>query len=174
MTRAYTIGAYFDWLMHETKIDDRGDYILLMKDLFTIPFTVSGLAPNDTNRISDALLLRESFFDDSEDYCEDLAKPCCFLEILVALAKRADEIMSEPGERHLDEWFFRLLKNVGLDKFTDENYDSFDVKQITLKVINRKYQRNGKGGLFPVKVSYPDQRKVELWYQLNTWLSEKY
>ena len=42
------------------------------------------------------------------------------------------------------------------------------------KIIDRGYSRRGVGGLFPLKYSKNDQRKVELWYQMHSYLIENY
>ena len=38
--------------------------------------------------------------------------------------------------------------------------------------INRQYEANGEGGLFPLKGVCEDQREVEIWYQMNAYLYE--
>ena len=38
--------------------------------------------------------------------------------------------------------------------------------------IYREYERNGKGGMFPLKTPSGNQKKVQLWYQLAEYLIE--
>jgi hypothetical protein len=69
------------------------------------------------------------------------------------------------------------MRNAGLDAFDDGNFDTMDdseVMKILDRIIERTYQRNGVGGLFPLKRDKKDQRKVELWYQMNAYLIENY
>ena len=40
--------------------------------------------------------------------------------------------------------------------------------------VERRYKRSGEGGLFPLKNAAKDQRKVEIWYQLSSYLLENY
>ena len=40
--------------------------------------------------------------------------------------------------------------------------------------IERKFSRNGKGSPFPLKKPKKDQRKVELWYQMQGYICENY
>jgi hypothetical protein len=70
------------------------------------------------------------------------------------------------------------MGNVGLDKFTDENYLDFDGREmieiILEKIVSRSYHRNGRGSLFPLKHHKKDMRKVELWYQMAEYFMENY
>jgi hypothetical protein len=42
------------------------------------------------------------------------------------------------------------------------------------KLNNRTYSKLGKGGLFPLRSSAYDQRKVELWYQMAAFMTENH
>ena len=84
----------------------------------------------------------------------------------------------QDGNVTVREWFWRLMENIGVEKYTDEVfYDEFApviIEQILNRIIDRTYLRTGKGGFFPMKKSKKDQRKVELWYQMNEYLVENY
>jgi hypothetical protein len=49
-----------------------------------------------------------------------------------------------------------------------------NVNQILTNLVERTYQKNGKGGLFPLKQPAKDQRRVEIWYQMAAYLNENY
>ena len=130
--------------------------------------------PNDDNRAADGVALRAEYYEFPID------GPCSMLEMLIALARRME---FESGEvstsTSVGNWFWHMLENAGLTKFTDEVYNSSettheDVDVILERIIQRQYQRDGRGGLFPLRQAYNDQRDTELWYQLSAYLLEHY
>jgi hypothetical protein len=129
---------------------------------------------NDDNRGEDGKCLRNDFifdYDVQDLEVNWLAMDCSMLEMFVALADRAAfESSMEPGD-----WFWIFMENLGLKEHSDRNFDQDSTEAIDEacdRVINRKYQRNGAGGLFPLRNAERDQRKVELWYQLAAYLLE--
>lgn len=167
---------YFEWLTYIVGLDRNS--MLLAKELHGKEFySVMG---NDYNRAEDGKHLRDIFADESffRDYtCLDM--PCSVLEMLIALAIRIEAILEEPDiENRTQQWFWELLRNLGLDKFTDDEFypngGPEEVNRILTDLMERQYSRNGQGGLFPLKVAKKDQRKVEIWYQLSAYLLENY
>lgn len=142
--------------------------------------------PHDDNRSSDGVALREEYITlmgfDGPDHKEErlaLNGPCRVLEMMIALAKRCvDDIMYSPekGDR-TRVWFFHMVKNLGLESCYDANFDFDTQKTISRAVdmaVNREYDEDGNGGFFPLKNPSQDQRQVELWFQLVSWLNENY
>ena len=175
LTRVATIEEYKDWLFD--LVDCNGvsdDYSLLLGELFDTPF--EWRVPNDDNRAYEGMDLREQFCRDLriEYIPEHYPKNCSMLELIIALALRCESM----GEDDLDykNWFWELLTNCNLIDYSDDNYyvDGENSTEIIEKIINRTYTRKGLGGLFPLKTSRRDQRKIELWYQMSAYLSEKY
>jgi hypothetical protein len=110
---------------------------------------------------------------------EDFDMEVSMLELIIGLAYRCESIMADQDANvQMDQWFWHILGNIDLDKFRDESYydlgGSAMVNNILDRVINRTYYRSGKGGLFPLKYSKKDQRDVELWYQMSSYLVENY
>lgn len=175
--------AYFEWLCDTVAINEPDNsYFLLAKKLDFMPFLYT--IPMDANRAKDGTDLRGQFESKTNYkamYCDDT--PCTMLEMLVALAVRINDIMYEDDNHDKTAvWFWEMMTNVGLDIFTDADYfkaggDSA-VEKIVDRIIERKYKKNGKGGLFPLSGCYKnemsDQRKVQIWYQMQTYLIEKY
>jgi protein involved in sex pheromone biosynthesis len=101
------------------------------------------------------------------------------LEMLIALAIRCEEQMSNPkeGDRTC-KWFWEMIQNIELDSYTDSDYFNLDgpvmVDKILTNVLERNYKHDGKGGLFPLKKAKGDQRNVEIWYQMSAYLLENY
>ena len=97
---------------------------------------------------------------------------------LVSVSKISLLISDTEGHDTLAYWFKVMLDNLDLSKMTDDMYfeygGSMYVDNVLNIMIERKYNRKGEGGLFPLKSTKRDQRKVELWYQLNNYLIENY
>lgn len=174
---------YLEWLYSHIGSDDRAynHYWRLVRFLFksTFYYTVK----NDDNRAADGLKLREQFIDEFGSKYSVIFddEPCNMLEMMVALARRIDgEIMWDPdlGDR-TPFWFWKMIDNLGVDffDFSDENYDENCFLYLSNridKVVSRTYSRDGNGGLFPLKNPQKDQRKVEIWGQMQAWMQENY
>ncbi len=167
---------YFEWLYtHFGVVSNRNpkhSYWELFRYLHQQEFV--WLVPNDDNRVEDGKALRLQFIqaeetDEVDVYWLELG--CSVLEMLVALAGRASyETSKEPGE-----WIWIFLQNLGLDKFSDLNWDQRAIRWTEKKLeqlIYRRYSPSGRGGLFPLRNAAEDQRNVELWYQLSAYLIE--
>ena len=134
------------------------------------------VVPHDENRIADATDLRYEFLADTEDEQGDLEwmrSPCSMLELLIILSKALAFEMDDP----VDIWFWHLIEVLKIEQFNDREYNESSREEIANtvdRVIWRTYKPNGEGGLFPLRDSARDQRKVELWYQLNAYLLEQF
>ena len=93
------------------------------------------------------------------------------LEVLIALSRRV--AFTAGGEP--DDWAWRLLKNLRLTKSSDPLSEARlrNVDDILDAVIWRTYEPNGQGGFFPLKNPQENQRKIEIWYQMNKYVIEK-
>jgi hypothetical protein len=103
-----------------------------------------------------------------------LEMDCSVLEMLIALAQRA---AFEDGGT-IRDWFWEMLSNAGIHmaETTDKNFDknvASKVEFILKRVMDRRYGWNGYGGFFPLNHPKEDQRKVEIWYQLNAYLLDE-
>jgi len=170
------VDEYFEWLCTLVDVDQQGaSYWSLMIDLFKEPFYWT--VPNDDNRAFDGMMLREQFCDDIQIdyYLDDFPTACTMLELIMGIAQRCHRITIDHGRGFLMiDWFWKILDNCGLSKFDDKRYDSAEVSDILCCVLERKFSKTGEGGFFPLKKCALDQRKVEIWYQMNTYLVENY
>ena len=145
-------------------------YWSLLRLLFRKEFV--WFVPNDDNRVEDGKELRYEFLDAEEIETVDpewIDMGCSMLEMLIGLSRR----LSFEAEGEPREWFWRLLENVGLASYNDRDGVPAElVDEILERIIWRTYSAQGDGGLFPLRSPSRDQRKVEIWYQLNTYLSE--
>ena len=129
----------------------------------------------DANRAADGVDLRRLYFDETGYRSEREGEPCCVLEMMVALSLRVEEnIMGEPGHNHLGRWFWEMIKNLGLDIYTDDRFDQNEVGTIVGNWMSRNYSEDGKGSMFPLKNYTKDQRKLTLWDQMGAYLVENY
>lgn len=147
-------------------------YSFLFKELFKTEFKWS--LDRDENRAADGEELRRQFEEDTGGVTDDY-DPCNMLEMLVALSLRCEnDIMGTQGEDNTRQWFWDMLDNMGLDYYDNSRWNPSAVQRILNNVIFRRYDWNGNGGMFPLKNPPGDQRRVEIWYQMGSWLSENY
>ena len=171
---------YFEWICG--LVSGRGyykkrSYRKLLAKLHAMEFTyVIGM---DANRADDGVELRYRFGyenDISNGEIDSLLaiSPCSVLEMMVALAIRCEEqIMDDPdiGNR-TGKWFWSMVANMGLYQMDDPQFDSQIVEHAVRIMLERRYDRNGNGGLFFVNKSRKDMRKMEIWYQMMWYLDD--
>lgn len=175
MFRDQIINDYFEWLWNFTKCRGHSQNRKIITLLHNIEFRYS--IAMDANREEDGIDLRYRFITEvgiPKNYQEVygyLDGPCSVLEMMIALAIRCEEsIMDDPdiGDR-TSEWFWLMMKNLGLDYMSDRKFDR-DVAEEKISIfLDRRYKRNGEGGLFVVN-GRRDLRKVEIWYQMCWYL----
>lgn len=167
---------YYEWLLE--KVMDNPEtyerYSLLLDSLFIKPFEWS--VANDDNRLADGMNLRRDFnyiFGDSI-WTYQLG-PCSCLEMMIALSERCElDIMGIPGEEDIGRWFWIMLENLGLLEYDNLHFDGLEVNGILDIWLKREYWPDGTGGVFPNPGSNLDQRKVEIWDQMNAYLVNNY
>lgn len=167
---------YFEWMSNlvcEDRYAKSISYRKLLMHLHSTEFTYR--IRRDENRADDGVALRYRFADEyagienAERYLEG---PCSILEMMVALSIRCEEnIMDDPrvGDR-TGQWFWGMLTNLGLGSMTDDRFDRRYTQDILDRFLNRKYERDGKGGLFRIRNCERDMRTAEIWYQLCWYL----
>lgn len=181
MLKNELVNGYFDWLYG--LVYNKKQYTFSYKKLFRYLNNVEFIyiIPTDGNRYEDGINLRYRFANDggfSENIVSVLLdeKPCSIFEMMVALALRCEEtIMLDPenGDRTY-LWFYNMIKNLGLHKMYDSKFNSDAVDDILYKLLNRRYKRNGEGGLFITESHEYDFRAIEIWQQMCLYIDEKY
>lgn len=168
-----TRDPYFDWLC--ITINNR-NYMELARALHNAEFRA--MIPADQNRGMDGMQLRVNFMERHGAFGSSVNRgPCTMLEFLIGVAKHMSFLMYGNRSDHRTAYYFWvLIRNLRLDKLNDDNWYSlngdFYVEDAVNRIVNRQYDRNGNGGLFPLKRSMQDQRRVEIWYQMHAWLGE--
>ena len=164
---------YLRWLENELICEGpqaERSYFELVYQMFQTEFVWS--VAMDDNRLADGLELRAEFaelHDVSRTIMHNLG-PCSFIEVLIGLARRLSFVAGDSSSR----WAWQLLVNLQLERMWDHlsRGKSHVVATTLATVITRSYKPNGVGGFFPLAWSNRDQRKVELWYQLNAYVEE--
>lgn len=167
--------AYFTWLYEQIGSTQAHNtsrtHWSLAKQLYTKEFI--WFVPNDDNRLEDGRDLRFEFLVEKEiddPGPEWMGLGCSMFEMLIGLSRR----LSFEAEGEPREWFWQLLDNLDIAHYSDNRYTNrvFAEVDATLdRVIWRTYAPDGRGGLFPLSNPQEDQRKVEIWYQLSSYLS---
>ena len=162
---------YFNWLVSKVVRTDvsspSNTYDVLLRTMHSTEF--AWLIQGDDNRAADGKDLRTDFLLVAEipDNPDWRNYPCSFLEMLIALCKRAEY----DTDISVDAWFWRIVDNLGMAECNDASRVSPDEIQPFLDdVIFRQYEPDGQGGMFPMHNPPEDQRNVEIWYQFCEYL----
>ena len=175
--------AYFNWLcglVHADGLDHSFYRALdvLHSCIFHEIIKYDGNREGDGLKLRDEFALRQDFYT-YEEIEDALYGRCTVLEMLIGLAKRIDEdVMYRPDESRMDRWFWEMFENLGLSDYPDEEWrdpmDEHSVERVVENFVERTFDYDGRGGLFPLREPKQDQRGVEIWYQMNSYLDEKY
>lgn len=162
---------YFEWMYDivcDGRFADDISFRKLLMRLHTIPFRY--IIRGDQNRAEDGLDLRYRFDRKNHD---QITGPCSVLEMMLALAIRCEETIMDNtvyGNR-TGQWFWSMITNLGLGSMEDRKFDRDYVDNVVKTFLERRYEPNGKGGLFTVNGN-DDLRKVEIWYQMCWHLND--
>jgi hypothetical protein len=167
---------YFRWLgrlvADPDVVNPYATHWRLLKLLYEKEFVWS--VYKDGNRGEDGKDLRYEFIHSTGLRHVDqgwMTLGCSMLEMLIALSRK----IAFNAEGLPRGWFWQMLDNAGLNGFNDrKRYSDEDVDDILERIIWRTYEYSGDGGLFPLKCAGDDQRRVELWYQMNAYINEIY
>lgn len=171
------INDYFEWLLDIVCGKRYSDQISFRKLLMRLHETEFRFTiPMDRNRAEDGANLRYRFAREYgfDDIPSCLNGSCSVLEMMVALAMKCEEWMDDAliGNR-TGQWFWQMVTNLGLGSMMDSRYDRNIVDQAIARFLDRKYEADGRGGLFRISEKnrhYKDLRDVEIWYQLCWYL----
>lgn len=167
---------YFDWLcglIGANTHAEESSYTLLCEQLFQTEF--HDWLPNDYNRSLDGKDLRDEFLGEKDLVSGSVWRneTCSIFEMLIALGRR----VVDHNDGLPSDGFWLLISNLELDKYTDNRYNAAIADGIAdiLDMLNdRTYERDGRGGLFPLTNPPYDQREAEIWDQMSVYLVENF
>ena len=172
---------YFEWMYHlvcNDKIQKRKiSYRKLLRFLHSVVF-VPKMERDENCRIH-GLYFRHKFgyvAGYSNEYIDECfqGRACSVLEMMIALA---DKVESEITSNYLygdrtSQWFWSMIISLGLNGMKDENFDERYCDAVIDSFLNRRYDYNGKGGLFTLEHPFNDMRYVDIWCQFMWYLNE--
>ena len=171
---------YFEWMckiVHDDDSNRRPSYKTLLYYIFTVDF--QWVLDFDENRAKDGTDLRYRFghevgYDRSaiSAFLDD--RPCSVFELMLALSIRCEEqFMGDPyfGDR-TGQWFWNMIINLGLGQMDDSRFDPAYTYEVISAFMERRYEKNGRGGLFAVQHRHADLRTVQIWDQMCWYLDE--
>lgn len=165
---------YLTWLCNILANGGRIDRVRrsekMLRSLFYESF--HQFIPNDDNRADEGRGLRVTYENDTEYKLDrrSYLRPCSVLEMLIALSERmAFQIFNPMKESEPDVagCFWEIAENLQLRPAQSNAH-------IVKCLLNREYDENGLGGMFPLENNEEDQRAVEIWYQMMAYLIENY
>jgi hypothetical protein len=164
--------AYLEWLSKQVKHRKNQTFTELFTLMGTKEFVYIVLG--DDNRMHDGRDLRSEYFREihMKSYVDvDMLGPVSVLEVMIALSRRLEFMTSQSAE----VWAWQLLQNIQLHKFsghmTRREIEECDDR--LERLIYRTYKPDGQGGFFPLAWPEADQRKIELWYQMSSYILEQ-
>ena len=166
---------YFDWIFDFVGINEKYDKLtryLNSKDFYY-------LLPMDENREADGIDLRYRFaYENHLDYrmvCHYLDnRPCSILEMMVALSLRCFQIVKDSAPSFdVYNLFNDMLESLQLSYMDDQHFNMIIADEILCAFLERKYSKNGVGGLFTLNHCLRDLTKDEIWCQAMWYLNEK-
>lgn len=172
--------GYYAWLVDKLDLGDqavfpKGPYGttlgMILFQLHEIVFTSP--IEGDANRVQDGLALRNEYWNQVMDAADPVGplypffeRQASCLEVLIALCIRMEFIR----EGSIGRYFTPLvMHNLKLHP-TDGDYND----RVICKWLNRDIKPNGEGGIYPMKFNQADQTNLELWYQMQQYMAERY
>lgn len=182
---------YYNWLVNIAFPGDLSkNYTTLLDFLYKTEYKCGKRSKNH-NRWCDGIHLRDefeteylkngknkrlpesirSFFSFIENPIKSDA-PCSMLEMMVALCKRCENIMSDDryGDR-THQWFWIMLVSLGLGKMSNDRFNEKEAIEIVKTFLSNQYNPDGRGGLFTIREFSGDMREMDIWTQMCWFLN---
>ena len=180
-----TIDNYI-WYLYNLVQNGGENHRKLCMELFKNRFFITRSVPKrDIDRWKNGLELRKTYdFCYDNDFDSEMRPiPCTMLEMIIGISKRmSEQLMDEDGEDKTAQYFWEIMENLGLTYMDDDNF-GWDTGLAQKKIAKtceilckRQYNSDGTGGgMFPMPgVLGINQKKMEIWYQMQEYINWKY
>jgi hypothetical protein len=162
---------YFRWLCAKVLDPTDQNYRSLLYILLSTEFICK--VAEDDNRLQDGLEIRHEYVRVTGRHIPQdwIDMPCSVLEVLMGFSHIAS-FETDDTPRY---WFWKFIENLELGecrRVPDEATERY-IRDVLYKFLNRLYQDNGYGGLFPIRYPRQDQRGVEIWYQFCEYVEDQ-
>lgn len=161
--------SYSDYYLWLDSLVNDGNHERLIRYLYEQPYRWQFTL--DENRAAGGINLRRNYaYNNGIDFRDVGNGPCSILEMLIALADRMVDILT----MEIRDWFWDLIRNLGLKQFDDYRFDERRVTYILNGWLDRNYDSMGNGSLFPLRNYNGDVRTLDILSQMNIWINENY
>ena len=169
---------YYQWLVNTVCDKYHAKYYKnLLHDLYEREFTWS--ISRDEDRAIDGITLRRDYADEKNCDLKSVPsreEPCSVLEMMAALSIRIENEYMQDSRSDIDNtstWFWNMIISLGLDKNDDLDYDPELTDSCIECMLERRFRRDGKGGLFMVAGldKNIDMAAIDIWQQMCWYTS---
>ena len=104
----------------------------------------------------------------------DMDYDASVLEVMVYIADKIETTImtnDDYGDR-TGLWFWFMMESLDLIQYDNSRFNGPEIDKKLDIFIERRYQRDGFGGLFTVESRNFDARKESIWHQAMTFLTE--
>lgn len=176
--------GYFLWLCDLVNAD-MSRYSELLYALHEMDFV--WVIDLDSDRADDGLELRRKYYQTNpdDDWVMFWDRGCTVFEALIGIARRMNYILEDEDSGDMSfMYFWEFIRNLGLKKYSNNRLrglsqeqidtDFFDIQLICSNWMNRKFEPNGQGSIFPLPSATENQAHISLTYQMNNYVIVQY
>lgn len=170
---------YYNWLLDAVATkQEQSVYSLTFSTLYSTPFI--SYDEFDDNLVENARGMREEFYRFSKLACKlidiygEIDFDTCILEIMVYLATRIEDTImsnSDYGDR-TGVWFWYMMESLDIVRYDNLRFDEPEIDQRLDNFVERRYEKNGFGGLFTVEKRGFDARRTNIWQQAMDFVTD--
>lgn len=168
---------YVTWLVGRVNVIPRKNYGMLLRELYRYKFYA--VVKYDEDRGADGIVLRDTWADEVGYKGSILFGQPSVLETLIGISLRIeDQIFGGPW---VEEWdyirvFWDLINNLGLTKYygvlSAAEYE--DVVTVLDRFLSKVSHCDKFVNIFTFSVTPKNLSKMNLWSQMNLYISEKW
>lgn len=169
------LSAYRLWLNNKVANDISGAYGQLLAILWRTDFIADETYKTDVNRMESAKSLRDEFASsidiDNKEYLKLKDMKVRLIEVMISLAQSINSIISIDDD--IPRYFWNMVVSMEMQKLDDSNFNASSAQKHIDILLEHKYRRNGRGGLFFIKDADPSYNApmLDIWTQAMAWIN---